>query len=84
MCCKKLLLFEFNHIGNQDHKSGETKVQNASFITLIASLAFVSGSPSSSSFSVFFFLWFQQSINIYFMTIGDTTEAPNLIAFGYC
>ncbi|THU55003.1 hypothetical protein C4D60_Mb11t01990 [Musa balbisiana] len=80
MCCKKLLLLEFNHIGNQDHKSEEIKVQNTCFITLIASLAFVSVSPSSS----FTDLVAQHSINVYFMTIGDTTEVPNLIAFGYC
>ncbi|CAL9204093.1 unnamed protein product, partial [Musa hybrid cultivar] len=81
MCCKKLLLLEFNHIGNQDHKSGEMKVQNTSFITLILSLAFVSVSPSSSFTED---LCAKHSINVYFMSIGDTKEVPNLIAFGYC
>ncbi|CAL9067965.1 unnamed protein product, partial [Musa banksii] len=79
MCCKKLLLLEFNHIGNQDHKSGEMKVQNTSFITLNPSLAFVSVSPSSFTED----LCAKHSIND-FMTIGDTKEVPNLIAFGYC
>ncbi|CAL9130491.1 unnamed protein product, partial [Musa acuminata var. zebrina] len=75
-CCLSSII-----LGTRITKVGRMKVQNTPFITLIPSLAFVSVSPSSSFTED---LCAKHSINVYFMTIGDTKEVPNLIAFGYC